>query len=70
MLLQFIKDSEEQVEDILGPSGEFVPFTEALPEIKTFLAEVEAREKLIESGELDVSAAETSTPGGKGKAAT
>jgi hypothetical protein len=70
MLLQYIKDSEEQVEDILAPSGEFVPFTEAIPEIKTFLAEVEAREKLIESGELDASAAETQTPGGKGKTAT
>ena len=57
MLLQFIAESEEQAEDILGPSGEFVPFTEAIPEIKTFLAEVEAREKLIESGELDASAA-------------
>lgn len=69
MLLQYIKDSEDQVEDILAPSGEFVPFTEAIPEIKTFLAEVEAREKLIESGELDASAGETQTPGGKGKAA-
>ena len=70
MLLQFIKDSEEQVEDILGPSGEFVTFTDAIPEIKTFLAEVEAREKLIESGELDASAVETTTPGGKPKTAT
>ena len=61
LLLQFIKDSEEQAEDILGPSGEFVPFTDAIPEIKTFLAEVEAREKLIESGELAANAGETAT---------
>ena len=51
MLLEFIAESEEHAEEILGPSGEFVPFTDALPEIKTFLAEVEAREKLLESGE-------------------
>lgn len=70
MLLQFIKDSEEQVEDILGPSGEFVPYTDALPEIKNFLAEVEAREKLIESGELDPSAGETTSKDGKAKTAT
>ena len=51
MLLELIAESEEHAEEVLGPSGEFVPFTEALPEIKTFLAEVEAREKLLESGE-------------------
>lgn len=69
MLLQYIQESEEVVEDVLGPSGEFVPFTDAIPEIKTFLAEVEAREKLIESGELDVSAAETTSKDGKAKTA-
>lgn len=46
LLLKLVDDSEEQAQDILGPSGEFVPFREAIPEIKTFLAEVEAREKL------------------------
>jgi hypothetical protein len=58
MLLECIAESEEHAEEILGPSGEFVPFTEAIPEIKTFLAEVEAREKLLESGENLVDAAE------------
>lgn len=70
MLLQFIAESEEQAEDILAPSGEFVSFTDAIPEIKNFLAEVEAREKLIESGELDISAAETTGSGKSNKAPT
>ena len=30
----------------MGPSGEYVHFLDAIPEIKTFLAEVEAKEKL------------------------
>jgi large subunit ribosomal protein L28 len=47
LLLEIVDESEEQAADILGPSGEFVPYREAIPEIKTFLAEVEAREKLI-----------------------
>lgn len=48
LLLEFIAESEEQAEEILSPSGEFVPFTEAIPEIKNFLAEIDAREKLLE----------------------
>lgn len=48
LLLEIVEGSEEQAADILGPSGEFVPFKEAIPEIKTFLAEVEAREKQIQ----------------------
>ena len=47
LLLELLKESEEQAEQILGPTGEFVPFLEALPEIKTFLAEIEAKEKLL-----------------------
>lgn len=44
--MEILQESEEQVEEILAPSGEFVPFLEAIPEIRTFLAEVEAKEKL------------------------
>jgi|LauGreDrversion4_2_1035121.scaffolds.fasta_scaffold395686_3 hypothetical protein len=47
LLLELLKESEEQAEQILGPTGEFVPYLDALPEIKTFLAEIEAKEKLL-----------------------
>lgn len=52
LLLEMLQESEEQVAEILEPSGEFVPFLEAVPEIKTFLAEVEAKEKLNEQKKL------------------
>lgn len=46
LLFQILKESEEQAEEILSPAGKFVPFMDAIPEIKTFMAEIEAREKL------------------------
>lgn len=46
LLFQLLEESEEHAAEILSPSGEFVPYYEAIPEIKTFLAEIEAKEKL------------------------
>lgn len=46
LLLQLLEESEEHAAEILSPSGEFVPYYEAIPEIKNFLIEIEAREKL------------------------
>jgi hypothetical protein len=46
LLLELLQESEEQVAEILSPTGEFVPYQDAIPEIKTFLAEVEAKEML------------------------
>ena len=47
LLLQILEESEEHAAEILAPSGEFVPYYEAIPEIKSFLAEIEAKEKLV-----------------------
>lgn len=58
LLLEILKESEEQVAEILSPTGEFVPYQEAIPEIKQFLAEVEAREK-ISAEKREAEAAET-----------
>lgn len=38
LLLSVLQESEEQAAEILSPSGEFIPFQDAIPEIKTFLA--------------------------------
>lgn len=46
------------MEQILGPTGEFVPYQDAIPEIKQFLSEVEAREKLS-AQKKEAEAAET-----------
>lgn len=54
LLLKTIEESEEYVADILAPSGEYVHFLDAIPEMKTFLAEIEAKEKL----ELETAAAQ------------
>ncbi len=51
--MKTIEESEEYVADILAPSGEYVHFLDAIPEMKTFLAEIEAKEKL----ELETAAA-------------
>jgi large subunit ribosomal protein L28 len=49
LLLEILKESEEQVSEVLSPTGEFVPYKEAIPEIKQFMAEVEAREKIMQA---------------------
>jgi|LauGreDrversion4_2_1035121.scaffolds.fasta_scaffold317386_1 hypothetical protein len=46
MLLKTIEESEEYVAEILEPSGEYVHFLDAIPEIRNFIAEIEAKEKL------------------------
>lgn len=46
LLLKTIEESEEYVKDILEPSNEYVHFLDAIPEMKTFLVEIEAKEKL------------------------
>ena len=47
LLMQIIANNEEQAAEILSPSGEFTPFLDAVPEVKAFLADVEAKEKLL-----------------------
>jgi hypothetical protein len=47
LLLELVEDSEVNIKDILGPTNEYVHFTDAIPEIKTFLAEIEVKEKLL-----------------------
>lgn len=44
LVLELAEDAEEGIEEVLG--DEYVHFKDAIPEIKQFLAEVEAREKL------------------------
>ncbi len=46
LLLKIIEESEEAVIDVLGPSDEYVHFLDAIPEMRTFLTEIEAKEKL------------------------
>jgi hypothetical protein len=62
LLLKTIEDSEVYVEDVLGPSGEYVHFLEAIPEMKTFLAEIETKEKL-EQEATEAATAATQMPG-------
>jgi hypothetical protein len=55
ILMKTIEESEIYVEDILGPSNEYTHYLDALPDIRTFLMEIEAKEKL-----------ETATPAASG----
>lgn len=74
LLFQILEESEEQVAEILGPTNEFVPYMEAIPEIRTFLAEVESREKATEARLLaeaqSTGAAVASTGDGKSEKQT
>lgn len=62
LLIKTIEESEESVVDVLGPSGEYVHFLDAIPEMRTFLAEIEAKEKLEAEQEAAVKALETVEP--------
>ncbi len=58
LLFEVLLESEEQVAEILAPTGEFVPYQDAIPEIKQFLAEVEARELLSGGPKKETNAAQ------------